>query len=259
MKYLECEVDDKSAYIIPIGDVHFGDKAFNKEGRAKLKGYLDWVLDNPNARVFLNGDIYNVASRVSKTDPFESDTNEYHEAIEFFKPYKDQIIGATDGNHEARMLDMFGVSPMAYFCLSLGIPYCKWSAVVRVKVDKRTDNGAKGRYNQNYFVYFHHTTGGGGTIGGKLNRVTKLRDIVEGIDVYCGNHNHQLAVAPQDVYYPSMQSKGLIKRRIWYVDCGSYLEWDSSYAEKGMMTPTKLGSPRIRLDGGEHHDCHVSL
>lgn len=194
-------------------------------------------------------------SRISKTSPLETDTDEYQQALEIFRPYKDQIIGATDGNHEARVLDMFGFSPMQSFCSELKIPYCGWSAVIRLKVGKRDGN----RFRQNYFIYAHHTTGGGGTIGGKLNRVIKLRDIVDGVDVYLGSHNHQLAVAPQDVFYPSCQG-GLIKRRIWYVDCGSYLSWDNSYAEKGMLAPSKLGSPRIRFSGEcDNHDVHISL
>ena len=256
MKYLECEIPDKVAYIIPIGDLHLGDKAFKGEGETKLRGYLEWVKEHPNSRVFLNGDIFNVASRISKTDPWSTDTDEYRKAIDLFEPYKDQIIGATDGNHEARMIDMFGVSPMVFLCERLKIPYCKWSAVIRLKVGKRKDSD---RWHQNYFLYFHHTTGGGGTLGGKLNRVVKLRDIVEGIDVYFGSHNHQLAVAPQDVYVPSIQSKNVIKRRIWYVDCGSYLAWEDSYAEKGMMAPTKLGSPKVFFSGNLKRDVHVSI
>lgn len=255
MKYLECEIPEKVGYLVPIGDLHIGDQSFKKDSLGKLKGYLDWVKERPEARIFLNGDIFNVASRISKTSPFETDTDEYQRALEIFEPYKDKIIGATDGNHEARLINDYGFSPLQSFCHALKIPYCGWSAVIRFKVGKRD----KSRYYQNYFIYAHHTTGGGGSLGSKLNRVVKLRDIVEGIDVYLGSHNHQLAVAPQDVYYPSCQG-GLQKRRIWYVDCGSYLEWNGSYAEKGMMPPAKLGSPRIRFNGECHKkDVHVSL
>lgn len=256
MKYLEITIPEKTGYLIPIGDLHIGDQSFKGEGLKKLNGYLDWVKQRPNARIFLNGDIFNCASRTSKTSPFETDTDEYQQALEIFEPYKDQIIGATDGNHEGRILDMFGFSPLQAFCHHLKIPYCGWSAVMRFKVGKRNDSN---RYRQNYFVYAHHTTGGGGSIGSKLNRVIKLRDIVEGIDVYIGSHNHQLAIAPQDVYYPSCQG-GLQKRRIWYVDAGSYLSWNNSYAEKGMLPPAKLGSPRIRFSGEAlKHDVHISL
>jgi hypothetical protein len=238
--------------------LHIGDRAFGKEALRKLEGYLEWVKERPNARIFLNGDIFNVASRLSPTSPFETDTGEFEKAIDIFKPYAGQIIGATDGNHEARMLDMFGMSPLQSFCREIKIPYCEWSAVVRLKVGRRPNANSRSYY-QNYFIYLHHTTGGGGTIGGKMNRVAKLRDIIEGIDVYCGSHNHQLGAVPQEVFYPSMQG-GIKKRRIWYVDCGSYLSWEGSYAEKGMMTPAKIGSPRIRFSGQkDHHDCHISL
>jgi len=578
MKYLTCEIPDDNAYIIPIGDVHWGDNNFTKASLKKLKGYCDWVMERPNARIFLMGDIFNVAGRNSKTSPFESSTAEYDEATEFFRPYASRIIGAIDGNHESvakntdiltldgwknvvsvnkedlvgqfniangniefheplslvnhfaeelyciegnntkqivtpnhdvvingkkikakdidvdtisqkdfilsgeckqkgididdediriltwiimdgtiidyskynnkskkvtiqfklskelkierlksllnsldvpftykkaimsgvnklqpyyiriygdearrlfylldkikqipsswrdmnnhqlnifleellntdgskcfnhiswtsinknnvdiiqecciknnisfsysektnasgfpngklqyhckifnngfvkdsrikikkikysdevycfenklgtlitridgkvaftgncRMYDEFGISPMQLFCKSLNIPYCKYSAMIRMKVGKRTDKGAGNRYKQNYFMYAHHTSGGGGTVGGKLNRVTKLRDVVEGCDVLLGAHNHLLATAPQDVFYPSIQG-GIKKRRIWYVDCGSFLEWNDGYAEKGMLAPAKLGSPRIRLDG-DKHDVHISL
>jgi hypothetical protein len=267
MKYLEVEIPEKEGYVIPIGDVHFNDINFKKEGLAKLKGYLDWVKERPNARIFLMGDLFNVAGRNTKTSPLElkqyeeddGPSNEFTEAVKLFKPYASQIIGAIDGNHEARTMDDYGISLTQHFCRELKIPYCKWSAVVRFKVGKRTDKGAGNRYRQNYFGYFHHTTGSGGTIGSKINRVTKLRDVVEGCSFYCGGHNHQLAVAPQDVFYPSMQG-GIMKRRIWFVDCGSYLDYNNSYAEKAMLAPVKLGSPRIRLSGEEgKNDVHVSL
>lgn len=254
MEYLQCEIPDKEGYLIPIGDLHIGDRAFQKSGLEKLNGYLRWVEERPNARIFLLGDIFNCASRLSKTDPFSTDTGEYEKAVSIFKPYASQIVGAIDGNHEARLLDMFGMSPTQSFCREIGVPYCKWSALVRFKVGKRTTDHA--HWRQNYYVYLHHSTGGGATIGGKMNRAVKLRDIVEGVDCYCIGHNHQLACAPQDVYYPSQH--GIQKRRIWYVDCGLYLSWDDSYAEKGMLAPTKLGSPRIRFDGIQH-DVHVSI
>ena len=259
MKYLVKEIPEDHGYLIPISDIHWGDESFEKEGKKKLKGYCDWVMERPNAFIFLMGDIFNVAGRNEKTSPFHNDTDEYENAIDFFEPYKSRILGAIVGNHEFRIEDEFGINPLQLFCKALNVPYCKYSAVIRFKVGKRHDKNAGNRYFQNYFVYCHHTTGGGGTIGSKLNRVVKLGDIVENCDVLLGAHNHQLAVAPRDVFYPSIQG-GIMKRRIWYVDCGSYLEYNDSYAEKNMLVPVKTGSPRIRFSGQkDKHDCHVSL
>ncbi len=257
MKYIVKEIPQNHGYLIPIGDIHWGDKGFTKNSKKKLKGYLDWVKERDNACIFLMGDIFNVAGRESPTSPFESSSSEYEEVIDFFEPYKDKIIGAIEGNHCERIFEEFGFSPLALFCKTLGIPYCRYSAIVRFRVGKRKND--KSRYNQNYFVFMHHSSGGGGTIGSKMNRIYKERDMVEGCDVYLGGHNHMLGAVPMEIYYPSIQG-GIKKRRIWYVDCGSYLDWQDSYAEKGMLAPAKIGSPRIRFDGRrECHDVHISL
>ena len=264
MRYLEVEIPEETGYLVPIGDLHLGDPSFEKKGREKLIGYLEWVKDNPNARIFLMGDILDVAGIGEKTTTTghsvdeNGNIDEYFKAVNIFTPYKDQIIGIIDGNHEARILTSNGLSLAQFLAANLGIQYCKWSAVVRFKIKKRTDKGAEGRWGENYNVYLHHTTGGGNTIGGKMNRVEKLRPLVDNMDVYCGGHNHMLGSASVIGNYPSYQEKAIKERTIWYVDCGGYLSWNNSYAEQKMMSPVKLGSPRIRFDGNKH-DVHVSI
>lgn len=277
MRYLYKEVRADHAYLIPIGDIHIGDRAFSHTGREKLKGYLQWVKSRPNASIFLMGDVFNCASRISKTSPFETNPDEYKEAESIFKPVASQIIGAIDGNHEARMLDLFGYSPTQALCASLGVPYCGWSAVIELQVGQLKTTKAAAhcqkhyRTNQ-YFIYCHHTTGGGSTLGGALNRSVKLQELVQGIDVYCGGHNHQMVTGVRAVMVPYPPGRRMIEKKITYVDCGSYLTWDESYAEKGMHPPGKLGSPRIRFAGArvlgkinnlenrlKSRDVHVSL
>jgi hypothetical protein len=263
MKFLSTTITAPHAYLIPIGDIHLGDRAFGKVGRKKLKGYLDWVAQTPNARIFIMGDVFNVAGRHTKTSPFESSASEYTEARDWFWPVRKQILGAIDGNHEARVLDAFGYSPLQGFCALLEIPYCGWSAVLEMKVGVRRTN--------TYYGYMHHTTGGGGSLGGALNRVTKLEHIIQGMDFFCGGHNHQLAAGVQTVFVPESRAKRMVQKKVTFVDCGSYLDYDGSYAEKGMMRPGKLGSPKLRLQGyrgnntnrpkahDSSHDVHVSL
>ena len=271
MRYLSCTVQADCAYLIPIGDIHIGDKAFGHEGRKKLRGYIDWVKTTENARIFLMGDVFNCASRTSKTSPFETNTDEYKEAEGIFKPVRHRILGAIDGNHEARMLDSFGYSPLQSLCASLEVPYCGWSAVLELSVGHRRPKRRHGVHNQ-YFVYFHHTTGGGMTLGGALNRAVKLQEIIQGIDVFCGAHNHQLVTGVRTVFLPHAGSHSIMQKKVTYVDCGSYLDWDESYAEKGMHPPGKLGSPRIRFAGArstsnstthastwKSRDVHVSI
>jgi len=255
MNYIECEIKEDCGYLLPLGDCHIGDKAFHQNIK-KLKDYIKWVKETPNARVVLGGDIFNVATRNSATPPFDSIPGEFELAVELFTPIKEKIVAAISGNHEHRTEDIADINLMQHFCFRLGIPFMGYSGVVVFKVNKRKGN----RYRQNYSVYFHHGTGGGSTPGSKLNRAVKLSEIVEGCDVYCVFHSHGLSASPKEIYYPSMDAKKMLKRRRWYVVCGSYLEWANSYAEKKMLSPEKLGSPRIRFSGkADKPDIHVSI
>lgn len=255
MKYLEISIPEKVGFCLPVGDIHLGDKAFSKEGEQKLINYLKWANDHPNSRILLMGDIFNVNTRESPGSPFDQESNEFQRAIKIFEPYQEQIIGGLIGNHCKRLVNYADVNLMQMFCLALKIPYLGISAIIRFKVNKRPNSN---RYRENYFAYIHHSYGGGATIGSKMNRVAKLREIVEGVDMYLSGHNHMLGAVPMDVYKPSLQGRKVERRRIWFVDTGSYLSYPDSYAEEKMLPPSKLGSPRIRMSG-DKHDIHVSL
>ena len=256
-------IKDDHAYLIPIGDIHIGDRAFAKKSLKKLKGYIEWVEERDNARILLMGDIFNVATRNSATTPFQTMSlkEEMEFALELFEPVKSKIIGAIDGNHEYRAIDYMDYSPLIPFCHALGIKYFEYSAAILFGVGRK-NKGHKGkkliRPNILYTIYAHHTTGGGSTIGGRINRVDKLRQIVVNADIYLGAHNHALITAPADVYVFDPLHKKVVRQRQYLVDCGSYLEWNGSYAEKRMYPPLKIGSPRIRLDG-VRKDVHVSI
>ena len=250
-----------SMFLYPLGDLHVGDKAFGKVGRGKFLGYRDWIINTPNAYAFLMGDILNTASRNSATSPFEgkSGDDEYQEAVDLLRPLADtgRIIGAITGNHERRMEDSFGFNPLKPFCNELGIPYLGYSAVVKFRVGARPEPEQNQVFNT-YHGYFHHGTGGGGTLGAALNRKVKLQDIVQGVDFYVSGHDHQLVTGVRAVFEPG--KNGIKQRKLTYVDSGSFLDYEDSYAEAAMYAPGKLGAPRIRLDGRkDKHDLHVSL
>lgn len=263
MKYVTCRVPDKTCYVLVIGDCHIGDKSFNEESLTKLKGYIKWVKENKNSVVVFNGDILNVATRKSATSPFEQ-TMDLNEQIEFsvdlFNPIKDKIIAATDGNHELRIKDFTGYSPTISLCERLGMEYLGNSGIVEFLVGKANKGGnRKNEARQSYVGYFHHTTGGGSTVGGKMNRVEKMLSLVQGADFYCGSHNHMLGAVPVIRPLINKINKTIINQKIFLVSCGGYLTWDGSYAEAKQLPATKMGSPRIRLSGTDKKDVHVSL
>lgn len=249
MKVVNIDIPEDHGYLIPIGDLHRGDRHFGTEGYTKLKGYLAWVMERPNAYIFLMGDILNVASRSSATNPFESDSgdHEYAQAVELFKPVASRIIGAITGNHELRMSQQFGFNPLQPFCNELGVPFLGYSACIRVRVGKETCSKSNSKYNQLYWGYAHHGTGGGATLGGALNRKLKLSEVVQGVDFVMAGHDHQLITGVREYYLPL--AKRVTRLRTYYIDTGHYLDWDDSYVEEKHLPIGKMGSPRIRFDG----------
>ena len=158
-----------------------------------------------------------------------------------------KIIGAVSGNHEDRLVKIANYNPLETLCAELGVEFYGISVSVRFDVG-----------SQKYFGYFHHTTGGGGTPGGKLNRTHKLIEIYPMADFVCSAHSHQLHSSPTIKFIPNEDGTRNISHRIVGVGCGHYLDYANSYAEKAMLQPAKIGSPRIRLNG-EEKDVHVSF
>lgn len=259
MLYLESQIPQKTAFIVPIGDIHAGDPSFTEKQQSRLKQMINFVAAHENARVILMGDLVNVATRASKTAPWNQTEGEENIIIKLFTPIKEKIITAIEGNHEMRLLDYANYSITQSICRALQIPYGGLSCVVNVKV--RTVGRAeqkRGAFRQNYTFYCHHTTGGGSTIGGKINRVEKLRQMVVNADVYLGGHSHLLAASPVACAYVDSSHKKVEFKDQWVVDCGGYLEWSNSYAEAKEYPPNKLGSPIIELQG-RVHKIKVSL
>jgi hypothetical protein len=259
-------IEGENAYILVLSDLHVGDKAFGKESKAKLLGYIDWVEKHPNARIILNGDLLNTATRGSKTSPFEQDMTleeQINTVARYLEPVKDRIIGAVMGNHERRILDFAGYDPTTAILTMLGLSvadlYYKFTGVVKIKVGKRNRGMGKQGTGVSYTVAFSHTTGGGKLIGSKLNRVDQMRrSTVGNADLYLGSHNHSLSTAVVVCNEYNPYSETIEQRKQVIVSCGGYLEWNSSYAEAMQLEPMELGSPKVRLDG-KRKDIRVSL
>jgi len=250
MKYCEKVIKSDKAYLIPIGDIHIGDKMCNYEA---LQSHIDWVLNEPDAYIVGIGDWLNVATRSSKSSPFQQDLTlqeQVEKCIKLFMPVKHKIIGMVSGNHEQRLEDLCGYDPLSPIAHALNIPYWGVCAVGCLVVGKKRPIA--------YTMFVHHTTGGGNTVGAKLNRIDKLRGIVSNCDLYMGGHNHQLGTIPVLTRTVDVIHKKVIEKRQMLVDCGSFLNWEDGYAERMMLQPAKLGCPRIRLNG-DKRDIHCSL
>jgi len=266
MKFISHWVKSQDAYLLPLGDIHVGDKAFTKQSLTLLQEKIDFVKKRSNARIVGMGDWLNVATRTSKSSPFEQnmDLEEQIEMIcKIFEPVKEKIIGLIDGNHEQRIADHAGYSPTIAICDRLKVPYLGTSAVLDFRVGVRNKES-----NQtsaiSYIVYAHHTTAGGRTIGSKINRTALLAEMVANADIYLGAHSHEETSNISSCYLANPHQQEIVELIQYFVDCGSFLEWKKSYAERIQMKPMPMGSPTIwfrgtRLHGLINKEIKISL
>lgn len=259
------EVTDKrnAVYFLPIGDVHAGSGQVDYK---KFEGYLDWAK-REKAYIFLMGDMFDTVVMGGVSSPFDAAMN-LHDSKKYLKDrlmsVKHLVIGGIIGNHEMRLMRYANEDLMEDLCDTLQVPYAKFSAVLRMNIGHSLSTNHEGGKSEtsriHYVMYCHHTRGGGGTPGGKLNRVYKLSDVFEGADVLIGAHNHMQAGVPVDKYRLHVSASGkcaLSSDKQFLVDSGSFVTWNDSYAEEAGMAPTHCGCPRIRLDGVKK-DVHVS-
>jgi hypothetical protein len=260
LKLIEkIDYSDK-VYLVPLGDVHLGARGVDLN---KLKGYIDWLKETPNSYTFFMGDIFDVATLTSASNPHYSAMN-LNEAVrlayDLFSPIKDKILGGISGNHEARLERFAGFNPLQTFCETLNVPYAGYSAVIRFRVGTLKRKSGMISPLVEYIFFAHHGTGSGTTLGGKLNRAVKLEEVFEGADAYLIGHLHSKALGEKSIAYLSKSGNGkaTIKyKRIAFVDSGSFLEYDGSYAEEKMLAPSTTGAVRFRLDG-TRKDLHIS-
>jgi len=260
VKLIEKTDHSQKVYFIPIGDIHLGAKGVNLN---KLRGYIDWIKNTSNAYTFLMGDIFDVATLTSASNPHYSAMN-LNEAIrlayDLFSPIKSKILGGIAGNHEERLERFAGFNPLQTFCETLNIPYAGYSAVIRFRVGTFKRKSGMISPMVEYIFFAHHGTGSGTTLGGKLNRAVKLEEIFEGADVYLIRHLHSKTLGEKSVAYLSKSGNGkaTIKyKRISFMDSGSFLEYEGSYAEEKMLAPSTTGAVRFLLDG-TRKDLHIS-
>ena len=256
MIYHSIHIKDKEAFVLPLGDLHIGDKGFTHKSRAKLQEKIDFVKSHKNAYVIGMGDLINCATRASKSSPFEQDMNleeQIESAVNLFKPIKDKIIGLINGNHENRLTDFIGYSPTISICDRLGVKYLGDSAVIQVGVGVHKLGIKREEPALTYVIYMHHTSGGGSTLGGKINRTEKLSQVVVNADLFFGGHSHNIGVNLEDYYIVDTNSKTISQQTRYIVDCGGYLEY-RGYVERGQMQPLPIGSPVVWLKGTRSGD-----
>lgn len=235
----------KNITILPIADVHIGDKLCNLK---LFKEVLQRIKDEPNTYTIINGDLCNMALKNSKSDVYSDSLSPMQQVItmvDYLEPIKEKILVIATGNHEDRTQKETNIDVMRLIARELGI-------------EERYSNGwwylyltfgedIKGR-PITYGITGIHGYGGGRKSGGKINRLEDMSQVVIA-DLYLMSHTHKPISTKNCIYTPYYQSKSLSKQEMYYLMTNSFLESDGGYAEKMGFPPSNTSVTEAELSG----------
>lgn len=233
-------------YVYPMSDVHKGAAGHD---RARWREWLGYIEATPNTSLILNGDLFNAAILGSKSDIYSEEGNlqtSKYELTAELRPVSDQIDSLNPGNHEDRVWRATGSDPVFDVANLLGIQsrYFNPAALLVYTVGE-----------VEYEMFVRHGTGGGGKrIGSKANNLEDMARVIVA-DIYTMGHSHTQLIFPQEVFV--REGSRVVRRRQYFAASGSFLRYEDYAAARG-MPPTKIGAPRIRLEGSRK-DVHVSI
>lgn len=230
-----------SLKVYSLGDVHVGARSHQAE---RWQEWVDYLCSRKDVSMLGTGDFLNAALKDSKSDVYE-ETMTVGQAKRHLrgqlKPLADEgrIDGMAAGNHEERIHRAIGDCPVEDLCDALDVPYVRAAALFVYVVGDQT-----------YEVFMRHGTGNGQS----LVSMNKGAMVIQA-DVYVAGHVHNQAVRA-DEFFVRVGEK-VERRRRYYVNSGSFVGYEG-YAQVRGYVPTRIGAPRIHLDGRKK-DVHVSL
>ena len=230
--------------IIPISDVHIGDKTANLKA---FREVLERIKNEPNTYTILNGDLCNFALKNSKSDVYEglSPMTEILEAIKYLEDIKDKVLVISSGNHEDRLVRETNIDATYLIAKQLGLEdaYSPGWWYLYLSFGKTNKNRPAV-----YTVSGYHGAGSSTTSGAKLNRAKKMGQVVLS-DIYLMSHVHEPIQTKSVMFIPDYQHKSIVKKDMYYCISNSFVEYEGSYAEKMGLIPSNNGITEIELDG----------
>lgn len=228
-------VDGKYGEIMPIGDIHIGNKGHDS---FMYKKFLKTVKEKKHYKVLGMGDWIECATTRANFRLYDQDLSiddQIDRIVEDFKDIADEgrLIGVLRGNHEETAVKE-GMDPTHRIAKELGVRNLGAGVVLYIRAGQ-----------QRYHLYAIHGKSSARTPGGKLNACMRMRDVVKS-DIYCIGHVHALDHTTLDIFNPKRKTMELERRH--FVITGAYLKYLGTYAQaKGYPPSGTSGSPKIKF------------
>ena len=207
-----------SLKILPLGDLHFGNNAFNEN---LFEKWLNVARTAKRKVILLNGDLLEFldANRFYKPKNYIDVNEQLEYVIDTLKPFKKDIICNLNGNHGTRTVKQYDLDTDQLIGDALGI---------------ETTNSfhediciAKGRNPRYIRVYCQHIAPNSKDELLAMRRFASQMESIDA-DLYLGGHNHKAMFYTK--VYRGLEYTPLRKS---FCFTGSFLDYRGSYADNG--------------------------
>jgi len=251
MKVIKKNLSEKidKLTIIPISDVHIGDKTANIKA---FRDVLERIKNEPNTFTILNGDLCNIALKNSKSDVYSDELTPMEQVLQiinFLEPIRSKVLVLSNGNHEDRIAKDTSIDVLYLVAKQLGIEQVYSPSWWYLYLSFGENKNHKDR-PMLYTLTGYHGNGGGSTTGGKANKIKKMSQVVLA-DCYIMSHVHEPITTKGIIFTPDYQHKTIVKKEMYYCISNAFVEYQGSYAEKMGLIPSNNGISEIELDGNK--------
>ena len=158
-------------------------------------------------------------------------------AIEYFKPYAENICLITPGNHETSILRRLETDLTARLCAGLGVEMGTYAGWVLVKMVR-----AGVKYTKK--ISYHHGYGGGGQVTKDIIQASRKAVYLPDADILVSGHTHDRWIFPIQRVRLNTHGKQSMQEQL-HLKLGTYKDEYSAAAgwavEKGMPPKSSGG------------------
>jgi len=235
--------------IILMGDEHIGSPQYKKDLHQKV---LESSFNKGRYLIHM-GDGMETATRNSigagvyqQEEIIDQQMNEFKA---LYEPFVEEglFIGGHPGNHELRIYNDEGLNLTKQIYRSMNARYFGIAKASVFRVG-----------NQTYTFYSTHGASGARLPHTKIKGALDMEKIID-VDIYCMGHVHQLMHHVRNYNDIDLKKTKIKTNSKHFILTGSYLDYWDSYAQMKNMEPSRIGSPILKLYGGEEKRVKVSL
>jgi predicted MPP superfamily phosphohydrolase len=233
---------NKTLRIIPLGDLHYGNTAFNMD---LFERWIKVARDSKHKVILLNGDLLEFldSNRFYKPSDYINVNEQLEFVIDSLKPFRKDIICNLNGNHGIRTKKQYDLDTDQLIGDALGVETCK-----SFHEDICISKGRKPEYLR---VFMQHEAPSSKSTLLAMRRFIQQMENIDA-ELYFGGHDHK-------THFFTKIYRGLDYTPIRKSFCftGSFLNYKGSYADNGKYDFQVPSFPVISVDKERNIQCRL--